>query len=107
MLAACATLALCDRLRSMTPIHELLARIHWDPAFGRGRFELAYLDRLHGSLVRVPLERIVVMPGERFGFDALEDDGSLHSVPFHRVRAVWRNGVLVWSRRGLSEDRGR
>jgi len=29
----------------MIPIHELLARIRWDPEFGAARFEIAYFDR--------------------------------------------------------------
>jgi len=49
--------------------------------------------------VRLPLERIRTSPGDHFGFEALEEDGSVHSVPYHRVRAVWRDGELVWSRR--------
>jgi len=82
----------------MIPIRELLARIRWDPAFGRGRFEIDYLDRNRKALVRVPLERIAMRAGERFAFEAIEDDGSAHSVPYHRVRAVWRDGMLIWSR---------
>jgi uncharacterized protein (UPF0248 family) len=48
--------------------------------------------------IHEPLERIRIAPGERFGFEALEEDGSVHSVPYHRVRAVWRDGELIWSR---------
>ena len=29
----------------MQPIHELLARIRHDRAFGRGQFEIGYFDR--------------------------------------------------------------
>jgi uncharacterized protein (UPF0248 family) len=85
---------------SVIPIHELLARIRWDPQFGSARFELAYLDRTRKALVRLPLERIRTRQGEeaRFGFEALEEDGTAHSVPYHRVRAVWRDGELIWSR---------
>jgi uncharacterized protein (UPF0248 family) len=82
----------------MVPIHELLARIRWDPEFGQARFEIAYLDRIEQQLVRVPLERITTSPSDHFGFEAIEDDGSVHSVPYHRVREVWRNGELIWSR---------
>jgi len=80
----------------MIPIHEFLARIRWNPAFGRARFEIAYLDRNRKALVRLPLERIWMTEG-RFGFEALEQDGSVHSVPYHHVRAVWRDGELIWS----------
>ena len=50
---------------------------------------------------KVPLERIRTSAGDRFGFEALEEDGSVHSVPYHRVRAVWRDGELIWSRQKL------
>lgn len=84
----------------MTPLHELLARIRWDPDFGHARFELAYFDRERRALVRLPFERIVVSPQDRFAFEAVEHDGSVHSVPYHRVRRVWRDGELIWSRDG-------
>ena len=82
----------------MTPIHELLARIRWDPQFGRGRFEIAYLDHLEHRLVRVPFEQISVSPPNRFGFEATTDDGTVHFVPYHRVREVWHDGALIWAR---------
>ncbi|SFE02544.1 DUF504 domain-containing protein [Nitrosomonas sp. Nm166] len=82
----------------MIPIHELLARIRWDPEFGKGQFELAYEDRVEYQLKRVPLAQIVIEPGQHFMFESVEDDGTLHTVPFHRVRKVWRNGVLIWER---------
>ena len=34
----------------MTPIHELLNRIRWDPEFGRGRFEIGFFDRHEGVI---------------------------------------------------------
>jgi len=48
--------------------------------------------------VRVPFERGRIPDEHRFAFEAVEDDGSVHSVPYHRVREVWRDGVLVWTR---------
>ena len=50
--------------------------------------------------MRVPLERVVFHPEDRFGFQAVEEDGSVHSVPYHRVRELWRDGELIWSRGG-------
>ena len=91
----------------MIPIHELLARIRWDPGFGCARFEIAYLDRKRKALVRLPLERTRMSADERFAFEALEEDGSVHSVPYHRVRALWRDGELIWSRGGGRSSRGR
>jgi uncharacterized protein (UPF0248 family) len=82
----------------MIPIHELLSRIRWDPDFGRGRFEIAYLDKREGRLVRLPLDRIEIRPDERFSFDAYEDDGTMHTVPWHRVREVRKDGEVIWTR---------
>ena len=87
----------------MIPIHRLLARIRWNPAFGRGRFELAYVDHRKKSLVRLPLERVWTSPEDHFACVALEPDGSIHDVPFHRVRKVWRDGKLIWSRDGSAQ----
>jgi uncharacterized protein (UPF0248 family) len=84
----------------MVPIHELLARIRWDPEFGRARFVIAYVDHRRKALVRVPFERIRLPEDHRFAFEAAEEDGSLHAVPYHRVREVWRDGERIWSRAG-------
>ena len=80
----------------MVPIHELLARIRWDTEFARGAFEIAYLDRHTVGLVRLPLERIIARTA--FGFEAEQDDGTVQSIPYHRVREVRRDGELIWSR---------
>jgi uncharacterized protein (UPF0248 family) len=49
-------------------------------------------------VVRVPFRRVRLERGERFAFEAVEDDGSTHRVPFHRVREVWRDGESIWRR---------
>lgn len=82
----------------MTPIHDLLHRIRWDPEFGNAQFEIGYWDRIARRIVRVPLQRVRFGEASSFTFDATEDDGSVHTVPLHRVRAVWRNGALIWQR---------
>lgn len=82
----------------MVPIHDLLARIRWDPAFGRGRWEIGYLDRVQASLVRVPLDAMRTEESDRFSFEIIDDEGVARSIPYHRIRMVWRNGKVVWAR---------
>lgn len=82
----------------MIPIHSLLARIRWDPEFGRGRWEIAYLDHARSELVRVPLDEMHTQPDDHFMFDVVDGEGNTHSIPYHRIREVWRDGTLVWSR---------
>jgi uncharacterized protein (UPF0248 family) len=80
------------------PIHALLSRIRWDPHFGRGRWEIAYLDRKRPGLVRVSLSEMQMNADSSFAFEVMDDEGVVHSVPYHRVRQVWRDGKLFWVR---------
>jgi uncharacterized protein (UPF0248 family) len=82
----------------MIPIQDLLHRIQWDPEFGKAEHVVGYLDRVSGTLVRVPFRRIRFPTGEHFALEAVQDDGAVHDVPLHRVREVWRDGVLIWHR---------
>lgn len=82
----------------MQPIHELLNRIHWDPEFGKGEFELGFLDRLESAIIRLPLRKIVFMKEDHYFFHYIDAEGVEHSVPFHRIRSVYKNGELIWHR---------
>jgi len=82
----------------MMPIQDLLNRIRWDAGFGKAAFVIGYYDRVADRMERVPFEKIVIQHGDHFGFEAAEANGSVHSVPFHRVRSVWRDGILIWHR---------
>jgi uncharacterized protein (UPF0248 family) len=82
----------------MVPIQDLLNRIRWDPAFGADGFTIGYYDRLAHRIVTVPLKDVALEPGNHFSFIATDPDGSLHDVPFHRVREVHRNNELIWHR---------
>lgn len=82
----------------MISIKDLLSRIRWDPDFGRGSFVVGYEDHVAGRIVRVPLAAIRVGDGEWFSFSTVEDHGAERSIPYHRVREVLRDGVVIWHR---------
>ena len=82
----------------MIPTHEFLARVRWDPAFGRGKWEIACLDRAQPTLVHVPLDQVNDAPHTGHAFEVVDEEGVTHTIPYHRVRQVWRDGDLVWSR---------
>ena len=84
----------------MIPIQALLSRILHDPEFGQGRWEVAYLDRQAPHLVRVPLEELRTQAHIGFVFEVVDSEGMTRSIPYHRVRQVWKNGKVVWSRTG-------
>jgi uncharacterized protein (UPF0248 family) len=87
----------------MQPIHELLARIRWDAEFGKSRFAIGYWDRVEHKILRADLHEIAWDADNPSFFDLIDEDGLNHSIPFHRVREVWRDGVLIWRRQGPGE----
>jgi uncharacterized protein (UPF0248 family) len=82
----------------MQPIHELLNQIRWDPNL-TGEFEIAFVDRTRPELQRISM-RSMRFTEQRFSFELLTDDDQLVSIPLHRIRQVYRNGELIWSRAG-------
>lgn len=82
----------------MIPLHELLSRIHWDAEFGRGEFMVAYYDKVLEKLLYVPLTEVRQVADSHFNFEVTDDEGLIHSVPYHRVKEVWKDGVLIWHR---------
>ena len=87
-----------SNVKIMQPIHELLNRIRWDREFGRGSFEIGFYDRLEDKIIHVSFSEIIRVPGDTFSFQVLDRDGKSHSIPLHRVREVYRDGVLIWQR---------
>ncbi|MBI4819718.1 MAG: DUF504 domain-containing protein [Deltaproteobacteria bacterium] len=79
----------------MTPIHELLHRIRHDLDFADARFELGYYDRLEDEIIRIGLADLRQSEG---AFSIQDEQGRWQTVPLHRVRRVWRNEELIWSR---------
>lgn len=88
----------------MTPIHHLLHRIRHDPDFANGEFTLGCFDRVEDQILPVPLREIRFPPGARM-LRFVDEAGRPHQVPLHRVREVYRDGRLIWSRAGARNPR--
>lgn len=82
----------------MQPIHELLKRIQWDSEFGKGEFELGFYDRVEANIIRMPFREITFELGDHYLFHYVDEEDEEHSVPFHRIKAVYKNGELIWHR---------
>jgi uncharacterized protein (UPF0248 family) len=89
----------------MLPIHKLLSRIRWDKEFGQAKFTIGYYDRVAGGIVTIPFSEIIFEQGNNYSFMLLDQEGCGRSIPFHRVRRVFRNRELIWSREGSAEKR--
>ena len=80
----------------MQPIHELLARIRWDAGFSTGHFfAIGYWDRVANCVLRADLTDIAWDSDNPSFFNLTDAEGECHSIPFHRVREVWRDGQLI------------
>ena len=88
----------------MQPIHELLNRIHRDPDFGRGHFEIGYQDRREPGIIRVPFNEVTQMEGKKFYFHVFDEDNIAHCIPMHRVHEVYKDGELIWKREPGSDE---
>lgn len=80
------------------PIHELVNRIHCDPEFGRGHFEIGYTDRMKNDIVRGSFREVTQSPGNAYTFHVVDDDDIPHCVPMHRVLEIYKDGELIWKR---------
>jgi uncharacterized protein (UPF0248 family) len=84
----------------MMPIHELLSRIRWDKEFGSGKFDIGYLDHVEQRIIHVPLAQVRLEKGNHFSFQLETEMSETLTIPFHRIREVYRDGVMIWQRRG-------
>lgn len=87
----------------MIPIDQLLARIRWDTEFGRARFVIGYWDRVANEIRHVDLKELGPDAVNRAFLDLVDEDGVSREIPLHRVREVWRDGLLIWQRTGTSQ----
>jgi uncharacterized protein (UPF0248 family) len=84
----------------MQPLEDLLHRIRWDAEFGKGAYALGYHDRIAQQEQIVPFASVSFDPQRPGMCSAQDEEGVLRHIPFHRVRTVYRDGVVIWQRSG-------
>lgn len=82
----------------MIPIQNLLNHIRWDKEFGKGKFMIDYYDRVEDHIIQVPLREMYFDPDDHFSFQILDTEGEIHTIPFHRIKRVYKDGELIWER---------
>ncbi len=82
----------------MIPIQALLNRIRWDHDFAQGEFVIGYYDRVEDRIIKVPLRELYFDAEDHFSFQVYDDEDELHTVPFHRVKEVYKDGQMIWQR---------
>jgi uncharacterized protein (UPF0248 family) len=89
----------------MQPVQEILNRIRWDPGFAGQSFEVGYYDRVASRVVVVPFTDLVFPPDDHYAFTVVDGAGVAHSIPYHRVRDIYRAGRRIWHRDAPGPDR--
>jgi uncharacterized protein (UPF0248 family) len=83
----------------MQTAHEMLNRIRWDSRFATGAtFEIGYYDRVQNSILKVKFKDILFPEDDHFSFAITDDNDDIHTIPYHRVKEIYRNGRLIWCR---------
>jgi uncharacterized protein (UPF0248 family) len=83
----------------MQTAHEILARIRWDKQFAaHADFEVGYYDRLEETILKTPFKDIRFPQDDHFSFEIVDDENNIHTIPYHRVKEIYRNGQLIWHR---------
>jgi uncharacterized protein (UPF0248 family) len=82
----------------MIPLHDLLNRIRWDPEFGNGTFEIGYVDRFSKQEKRLTLQPELLEAKDHFSFQIALADGEAITIPFHRIKSVYKDGKVFWKR---------
>jgi len=82
----------------MKPVQQILNRIRWDEDFAKHQFTIAYYDRVEKDLISVDFSELQFSSDDHFSFSFVDEFGEIHSVPYHRVKAIYSDGVLIWHR---------
>lgn len=82
----------------MKPVQEILSRIRWDKEFAKADFVIGYYDRVDEDIVLVPFRDLHFDETDHFAFLVIDEEGTAHNIPLHRVKAIYRNQELIWHR---------
>ena len=83
----------------MQTAQDILNRIRWDKQFtADAEFKVGYYDRVDNAIIKIAFKDLRFPAGDHFSFEIVDDNEDVHSIPYHRVREIYRNGQLIWRR---------
>ena len=82
----------------MLTAQEILNQIRWDERLTADAFVIGFYDRVEDKIIKVAFSEIRFPEDHHFQFEIIDDEGELRSIPYHRVREIYRNGQLIWHR---------
>lgn len=82
----------------MKTVQEFLNKIRWDENLAENDYKIAYYDRVEDKLIIVAFQDIYFPADDHFAFVIADSEGECHSIPYHRVKEIYENDVLIWHR---------
>jgi uncharacterized protein (UPF0248 family) len=82
----------------MLTAQALLNQIRWDERLDADVFVIGYYDRVDDKIIKVMFNEIRFPEDHHFQFEIADETGTWRSIPYHRVREIYRNGKLIWHR---------
>lgn len=82
----------------MKSIQEILNRIRWDKDYANADFTIGYYDRMEDRLILAPFRELSFDEEDHFCFQLVDEEGVTHSIPFHRIKQLYKNGECIWQR---------
>ena len=61
-------------------------------------FQLGYYDRTEDRIILVPLTEVTFPEDSPQTCQLVDSEGSVHRIPFHRVREVYKDSQRIWHR---------
>ena len=88
----------------MMPINEILSKIKWDENFSKSNFEIGYWDRVSNEIIKIQYCDMGLTDKDNFAFKIIDKKGKMRTIPFHRIKRVWKDQELIWSRKIEGEE---
>ncbi|WP_455219656.1 DUF504 domain-containing protein [Kaarinaea lacus] len=82
----------------MKTAQEILSQIRWDEHLTADSFIIGYYDRMEDTIIKVAFKEIRFPDDHHFMFEVIDEEGGLHSIPYHRVKEIYQDGRLIWHR---------
>ena len=53
---------------------------------------------MKNKIIDVPFDDMAMIKGDNFAFKIIDPNGKIRSIPYHRIKRVFKNEELIWKR---------
>ena len=74
---------------------QIMDKLTWDPNMN-GTKKIGYWDRVLNKIIYKDYSEI--LSRDDFSFQLMDEEGYTNSIPYHRLREVLHNDIVIWKR---------